>query len=127
MAKARFEGIIPPVLTIFTDQGAFDPKGQALLLDKVIAGGVDGVFMCGTAGEVSQMTTTERKEIAEFTVRHVGGRVKVLLGIGSNNPREAVELARHAEEIGADGILAVNLSYWVVSEIYVIGFLSFME
>lgn len=116
MAKFRFQGVIPPVSTILTDAGVFDPAGQAMVLDKLITAGVDGVFMCGTGGEFSQMTTGERKAIAEFTVRHVAGRTQVLIGVGSNDPREAVELARHAEEIGADGIVVVNPSYWKVTE-----------
>ena len=116
MASTRFEGIIPPVSTIFTEAGAFDPKGQALVIEKLIAAGVDGLFMCGTGGEFSQMSTAERKTVAEFAVKQAAGRAKVLVGVGSNNQREAVELAIHAESIGADGIVAVNPSYWKVTE-----------
>lgn len=116
MVATRFEGIIPPVSTIFTDKGVFDPKGQAVVIEKLIAAGVDGLFMCGTGGEFSQMTTAERKSVAEFAVKQAAGRTKVLVGVGSNNPREAIELATHAEAIGADGIVAVNPSYWKVTE-----------
>ncbi|MBS1184396.1 MAG: dihydrodipicolinate synthase family protein, partial [Proteobacteria bacterium] len=116
MAVTRFEGIIPPVSTIFTEAGAFDPKGQTLVIEKLIAAGVDGLFICGTGGEFSQMTTAERKTVAEFAVKQAAGRAKVLIGVGSNNPREAIELTVHAEAIGADGIVAVNPSYWKVTE-----------
>ena len=73
MAAVRFEGIIPPVSTIFSEAGVFDPKGQALVIEKLIAAGVDGLFMCGTGGEFSQMTTAERKSVAEFAVKQAAG------------------------------------------------------
>lgn len=116
MAATRFEGIIPPVSTIFTEAGAFDPKGQALVIEKLVTAGVDGLFICGTGGEFSQMTTAERKTVAEFAMKQAAGRAKMLIGVGSNNPREAIELAVHAEAIGADGIVVVNPSYWKVTE-----------
>jgi 2-dehydro-3-deoxy-D-pentonate aldolase len=111
-----FAGIVPPVCTIFAEDGRFDPEGQALLIERLIAAGVDGLFVCGTGGEFSQMTTAERMEVAEFAVLRAAKRTKVLVGVGSNNPREAAELTRHAESIGADGIVAVNPSYWKLSE-----------
>ena len=116
MTAFAFSGIIPPVSTIFTADGRFDPAGQTIVIEKLIAAGVDGLFMCGTGGEFSQMTTAERREVAEFAVKLAAGRVKVLIGVGSNNPREAVELTQHAKAIGADGVVAVNPSYWKITE-----------
>lgn len=117
-----FRGIIPPVSTIFTAGGSFDPEGQALVIERLIAAGVDGVFMCGTGGEFSQMSAAERKAVAAFAVRQAAGRVPVLVGVGSNNPREAQDLAAHAEGIGAAGVVAVNPSYWKLPEDHLLGY-----
>jgi dihydrodipicolinate synthase/N-acetylneuraminate lyase len=46
----------------------------------------------------------------------VGGRVPVLVGVGAPGTRETVELARHAEGVGADGVLVVSPFYWTVGE-----------
>lgn len=116
MTKVLFSGIIPPVSTIWTPDGAFDPVGQTVVIEKLITAGVDGLFMCGTGGEFSQMTSAERMAVAEFAVKQTAGRTKVIVGVGSNDPREAIALTEHAKAIGADGVVAVNPSYWKVTE-----------
>lgn len=116
MADFVFKGVIPPVSTIFTADFKFDPQGQARLIDFLIESGVDGLFFLGSGGEFSQMNTAERKEVAEQVVKLVHGRVPVLIGTGSTNTREAVELSVHAKECGADGIVAINPYYWHLTE-----------
>ncbi|KAA8995230.1 dihydrodipicolinate synthase family protein [Affinibrenneria salicis] len=120
----QFSGIIPPVSTIFTDRGAFDEQGMATLIDFLIGAGVDGLFFLGTGGEFSQMSADERKQIAEFAVRHVNHRVPVLIGVGSTNSREAVQLSRHAAQIGADAVVAINPYYWQLTEKNLLGYYS---
>ena len=70
----------------------------------------------GSTGEFSHLTAEERKRFAEGVVSIVGGRVPVLVGVGAPGTREAVELARHAEGVGADGVLVVTPFYWNVGE-----------
>lgn len=112
MANFTFKGVIPPVSTIFKPDFTFDPKGQAKLIDFMLAGGVDGLFFLGTGGEFSQMSGPERKEVAKFATEYVKKRVPVLIGTGSTNQREAVELSVHAKECGADGVVVINPYYW---------------
>jgi 2-dehydro-3-deoxy-D-pentonate aldolase len=114
--KQTFRGIIPPVTTIVNDKSELDRDGMGRLIDFLIDSGVNGLLFLGSSGEFSQMSADERKEIATFAVRHVNGRVPVLIGTGSSNEREAIQLSRHAEEIGADGILVVNPYYWPLSD-----------
>lgn len=109
-----FRGNIPPVPTIWNTDGQFDPVGMGRMLDFVIAGGADVVFCCGSAGEFSQMREAQRREVAEFAVRHVAGRVPVLIGIASCSTDEAIELGRHAKAVGADGVVAVNPFYAIL-------------
>ena len=112
----KFCGIIPPVVSLFTESGDLDRVGMATHIDFLINAGVDGLFFLGSGGEFSQMSEQERREFAEFAIGVVSKRVPVLIGVGSTNMREAVNLARHAEQVGADGILAINPYYWSVSE-----------
>lgn len=62
------------------------------------------------------MTTEIRKEVAEFGVNYVDGRVPVLIGTGSSSGLESVTLSKHASSIGADGIVVINPYYWSISE-----------
>lgn len=113
-ATPRFRGNIPPVPTIWNAQGEFDRVGMGNMLDFVIRGGADVVFCCGSAGEFSQMSEAQRREVAQFAVEHVAGRVPVLIGIASCSTREAIDLGRHAKAIGADGVVAVNPYYAIL-------------
>ncbi len=112
MANFKFKGVIPPVSTIFKPDFTFDPAGQANQIEYMIKNGVNGLFFLGTGGEFSQMSAPERKEAARFAIEHVNHRVPVLIGTGSTNQREAVELSLHAKECGADGIVLINPYYW---------------
>lgn len=112
----RFEGIIPPVSTIFDSNGKLNQKDMKLLIDFLINEGVNGLFFLGTGGEFSQMSVEERKEVAEFVVGYVNNRVPVLIGTGSPSTREAISLSEHAQSIGASGIVVINPYYWTLSE-----------
>jgi len=112
----HFKGIIPPVSSIVDKEGNLKEEEMMLLIDKLIEERVNGLFFLGTGGEFSQMFIEERKAIAEFAVKYVDKRVPVLIGIGSTNTREALLLSQHAEQIGADGIVAINPYYWNLTE-----------
>ena len=113
----KFCGCIPPVSSTFTQDGKVDREAAKRLADYLIEHGVHGLFYLGTGGEFSQMSKEERMEMAEAGVAAAAGRVPVLIGVGSPNTREAVELAKHAEKIGADGIVVINPYYWKVSAV----------
>ena len=115
MADFVFQGVIPPVSTIFDDHLNYDSQGQGKLIDFLIKSGVDGLFFLGSGGEFSQMTTPERMLVAESVIKLVDGRVPVLIGTGSTNTREAVNLSLHAKAQGADGIVVINPYYWHLS------------
>jgi 4-hydroxy-tetrahydrodipicolinate synthase len=109
-----FRGNIPPVPTIWTSDGQLDRKGMGNMLDFVITGGADVVFCCGSAGEFSQMSEAQRREVAEFAVAHVSGRVPVLIGVASCSTDQAIGYGLHAKRIGAAGVVAVNPYYAIL-------------
>jgi 4-hydroxy-tetrahydrodipicolinate synthase len=65
----------------------------------------------GTTGETATLTMAEHMHVVRTCVEVVNGRVPVLAGAGSNSTAEALELARHAEAVGADGVLVVTPYY----------------
>ncbi len=116
MSQVAFQGIIPPVPTVFDETGRFDEAGMARLIDHLAASEVDALFFGGSAGEFSQMTSEQRRQVASFSVRHLAGRKKALVGIGSTSTDEAIRLGLHAQECGADGVVAVNPYYAILGE-----------
>lgn len=114
--KVQFRGIIPPVATIFDQNGNLDQQGMGKLIDFLIESGVDGLFFMGTGGEFTQMSTVERKEVAAFVTKYVAQRVPVLIGTGSTNTRETIILSKHCKEVGADAVVIINPYYWILTE-----------
>ncbi len=110
MKQPIFTGSAVAIVTPFKDGGVdFETLGD--LLDFQLENGTDAVVVCGTTGEASAMTYEERAETIAFCVRHVGGRVPVIAGSGSNATENAVTLSREAERRGADALLVVTPYY----------------
>ncbi len=93
-----------------------DLKATEAVIERSIQAGVSGISPLGSTGEATHLTSDERKRFAGEVVRIVGGRVPVVVGVGTSGTRETVELARHAEAVGADAVLVVSPSYWKVGE-----------
>lgn len=110
MKHPIFTGSATAIVTPFND-GGVDLPVLGDLLDFQLENGADAIVVCGTTGEASTMTYEERARTIEFCVRHVGGRVPVIAGSGSNSTENAIALSREAERRGADGLLVVTPYY----------------
>lgn len=111
MPQMQLKGIIPPVPTIVDDSGALDRAGMALVIERLIHSGVDGLLMVGSGGEFCHMSTEMRKQVTAFAMEQVAGRLPVLVGIGAPGTAEVLDLGRHAAALGAQGALVVNPYY----------------
>jgi 4-hydroxy-tetrahydrodipicolinate synthase len=98
------------LVTPFRD-GAVDEDALRALINWQIESGSDGLVPVGTTGESPTLTHEEHKRVVEICVEETRGRVPVVAGAGSNATAEAIELARHAEEAGADAALVVTPYY----------------
>lgn len=103
-------GILTAMITPFTD-GGVNLRELGRMIDYQIDGGTDAVVILGTTGEPATMTENEKVEVIKFSVKHAAGRIKVIVGTGSNDTAKAVASSRRAEELGADGVLAVTPYY----------------
>ncbi|HLL40150.1 MAG TPA: 4-hydroxy-tetrahydrodipicolinate synthase [Rubrobacteraceae bacterium] len=111
-----FSGLMPAMVTPFDERGEVDLQATDAVVGRFVEAGVDGISALGSTGEFSHLDTNERRRFAEELVRIVAGRVPLVIGVGATGTREAVALTRHAEEAGADGVLAVSPFYWKVGE-----------
>lgn len=106
----QFKGIIPPLITCFTKTGKVDDAAQREIV-RFQARHIDGFYPCGTYGSGPLMTVEERKRVAEIVVEEKGN-CKVIVHVGSANTEQTVELAKHAQGIGADGVGAIPPYYY---------------
>ena len=106
-----FQGSIPALVTPFTDAGQVDEASFAAHVDWQIKEGSNGLVPVGTTGESPTLSHAEHKRVVELCIEAAAGRVPVMAGAGSNNTREAIELAQHAEKAGASAVLVVTPYY----------------
>lgn len=106
-----FRGSIPALVTPFTDTGAVDEASFSNHIDWLITEGSTGLVPVGTTGESPTLSHAEHKRAVELCIEVAAKRVPVMAGAGSNNTREAIELAQYAEKVGADAVLVVTPYY----------------
>lgn len=98
------------MITPFNKDGVnFDEFGK--MIEYQIDGGTDALVVLGTTGEPATMTEDEKEQTIRYAVKKAGGRVKIIIGTGSNDTAKAVASSIRAEKLGADGILAVTPYY----------------
>ena len=101
-----FSGTYTALITPFRD-GKIDVPAFQSLIERQIAGGVDGIVPVGTTGESPTLSHEEHIEVIRLAVEFAAGRCEVVAGAGSNATAEAVELTEAAEKLGATGTLQV--------------------
>ncbi len=106
------EGIMPALVTPFTDDGkAVDEDRLRTLVTHCIELGVHGVVPCGTTGEFVNMTIEEKKRVIKIVIDEVDGKVPVIAGTGASGTDQAVEMTKYAKDIGATAALIVTPYY----------------
>ena len=103
-------GIITAMITPFTD-GGVNLEEFGKMIEFQIAGGADGLVVLGTTGEPATMTEEEKVETIKYAVKKAAGRIKIIVGTGSNDTAKAVKHSVRAEKLGADGVLVVTPYY----------------
>ncbi|MDE8346671.1 MAG: 4-hydroxy-tetrahydrodipicolinate synthase [Acidocella sp.] len=106
-----FHGSMTALVTPMTADGSLDEDAYMRLIDWQIAEGSQGLIPVGTTGESPTLTHDEHKRVVEQAVAVAAKRVPVIAGAGSNSTAEAISLARHAQQVGADAVLVVTPYY----------------
>lgn len=105
-----------PCVTAFHPDGSLDFAAQAAVYDSLIAGGIDGVLVLGSMGEFFALTDSQRRELTEFSVEHIAGRIKVMVGTNAMRFEETVQLSRHALQAGADSVAVISPYYMKLTQ-----------
>tara|TARA_A100001011_G_scaffold206701_1_gene214870 strand:+ start:2322 stop:3194 length:873 start_codon:yes stop_codon:yes gene_type:complete len=105
-----FKGSIVALITPFRDN-MLDEDNFTKIIHHHLKNGTNGVVPAGTTGESPTLSHNEHKKVIEIAVKECKGKIPVIAGTGSNSTKEAVELSKHAESSGADGLLIVTPYY----------------
>ncbi|KAK5059680.1 hypothetical protein LTR84_009563 [Exophiala bonariae] len=108
----ELHGVLVALITPFTDDGSKIDEGRLKAhIDHIIDAGCHGLVPGGSTGEFAAMDIDERKQLAALCVKYAAGRVPVVVGVGSTNVREVLELSVHAAESGAGALMVVPPFY----------------
>ena len=107
-----FEGIFCPSISITDETGAIDYELWGAHLDHLAEAGIDGVLLFGSIGEFFSFSLEDKKAALKFAVERVAGRMKVLAGVGDTMLDRVLDFTRYAEQVGADGVVAVSPYYF---------------
>ena len=113
----KIEGLIAAAFTPFNEDGSLNKPMIPILVDKLLADGVKGIFVCGSNGEGPNMTTEERMIVAEEFVNAARKRLLIIVHVGHSCIADAKVLSAHAAEIGADAFSSVAAFYFKPSSV----------
>jgi N-acetylneuraminate lyase len=108
----KITGLIAATFAAYKENGSINLDIIPAIVDKMIADGLSGVYICGTNGEGPNLTIEERMAVAEAYVKAADKRILVLVHVGHSSIAECRKLAAHAEQIGADAISSVAAFYF---------------
>ncbi|MEM5420273.1 4-hydroxy-tetrahydrodipicolinate synthase [Paraburkholderia sp. BR14263] len=101
------QGSIPAIVTPMHEDGSLDLPAFRKLIDWHVEEGTDALVVVGTSGESATLDVEEHILMIKTAVEHAAGRMPIIAGAGGNSTAEAVELTKHAKEVGAQASLQV--------------------
>jgi 4-hydroxy-tetrahydrodipicolinate synthase len=111
MTDSPFGTVLTAMATAFADDGTLDIESTQRVATHLVAHGHDGLVVSGTTGESPTTTVAEDGEILAAVRDAVGPAIKIVAGVGTNDTRTSLELAKQAAANGADGLLLVTPYY----------------
>jgi len=121
---APLRGIVVPMITPLSDRDTLDTKGLERLIEHLLAGSVNALFILGTTGEGPSLSYRLRQEVIKRTCEHVAGRVPVLVGITDTAFAESVNVACKAKEAGAQALVLAHPPYFPAAQPEILQYLE---
>jgi dihydrodipicolinate synthase/N-acetylneuraminate lyase len=109
-------GVVVPMVTPVTAEGAIDTPSVARLVEHLVTGGVDGIFVLGTTGEALSVPQAERERLVAATVAAAQGRVPVVAGIAANCFAESRSAAQTYTALGVAAVVAHLPFYYPLTD-----------
>ncbi|MXY28680.1 dihydrodipicolinate synthase family protein [Candidatus Poribacteria bacterium] len=108
----RFEGIFSPTITPLDEKERVDELGFVNQLNRLIDNGVHGIYLLGTSGEFTTLTSTERERAMDIATKAIGGRVPIICGVMDTSTQRVIENIETATQFGVDAVAATPGYYY---------------
>jgi len=116
-SSLSLHGVIPPLLTPFTDDGLrVDEVALRAHVEWLIAHGVHGLMPCGTTGEFPLLSSGERQQVIETVIDIAADRLPIIAHVGATSTRETISLARQASSAGAHAVSVVTPYFYRLTD-----------
>lgn len=112
----KYKGIIPAFYACYDEEGNISPERIEMLTEHYIKVGVKGLYVGGSSGECIYQTIAERKLVLEHVMKVAAGKLTIIAHVAAPSTRDSIELAKHAEEVGADALSAIPPIYFTLPE-----------
>lgn len=116
MRRAEIKGIIPPIITPMNEDESVNVTELRNQVNRMIEGGVHGLFPFGTNGEGYILSGAEKKLVLETVIEEANGRVPIYAGTGCISTKETIEQCRMAQAAGADILSIITPSFAAASQ-----------
>lgn len=120
----KLQGLIPPMVTPLDEKRRLDVKGTERLVERLLVGGVNGLFLLGTTGEGTNLSPSLRDELVTRVCDQVKGRVPVLVGVSDTDFSESLRLAKWATNAGASAVVAAAPSYFALGQTELVAYFT---
>ena len=107
MMKTRLKGMGVALITPFKEDGSVDYDALLRLVDYQLENGTDFLCVLGTTAETPTLTKEEKEKVKRTVIDRVGGRLPILLGVGSNSTQAVVDSVKNDDMTGVDALLVV--------------------
>lgn len=112
----KYKGIFPAFYACYDDEGDVSAERTKALVEFLIEKGVSGLYVGGSSGECIYLSVEDRKKTLEAVMEVAKGRIAIIAHVACNNTKDSCELARHAQQVGADAIAAIPPIYFRLPE-----------
>ncbi|HEY2422305.1 MAG TPA: 4-hydroxy-tetrahydrodipicolinate synthase [Neobacillus sp.] len=107
------KGVIPALVTPLDKNGNLMEDALKQVIDYTISGGVHGLFVLGSSGEIYGLTNEQKRRVVEITVEHNAGRVPIYCGASEITTRDCIQTAKMVQEVGGVSALSVLTPYFL--------------
>jgi dihydrodipicolinate synthase/N-acetylneuraminate lyase len=122
--QVLLRGIVPPLVTPLTSAGDFDPASYENLIERVIGGGVHGIFVMGSTGEFSSFSAELRQRIVQESCYAARKRIPVVVNVSDTCMENSLQLTEFAGKAGADAVAICPPFYFSVTQPDLVRYLS---
>ena len=108
----NLEGIYPAIVTPMSQNGEINYEQLHKLIDEQITAGVNGIVACGTTGQSANLRTGEHIDLAEDILNYIDGRTQCIIGAGSNDMAQSIDLMKSIEQRVGDTTFLLTTGYY---------------